>query len=1366
MMTTTNSGTDLLSQLLLQLNNPSTRQDLLSRLCPTSVNPSPQNRPLPNDTCPETIEAEQRFVTHLGLLPIQNIEIFDNHEDQLVLHSRALGNQYFILPANKYIDVSQHLRPHFDKLGHTLTIVIGYSWRLPLLIDIDCMCRVRGNIFGSEHISSQFIKEICTKLKEMGYGRVSVWQRETCGVHIYNTDLKCVSLPTLVDIVQQLSSHFHNREVKFEVPINMPLPYSAKFPKMCYLPHGPFINFSIQINRIRDQIFIEQYEFNKENCGDMSKIRISTVDGEVFYLNRKRKVTMARALPKFPLPLIDLFVNRDNGWQFVRSYLENMVKNYTKQSHCEVDNSITSTLSGPNEIIVGTVKTCLVWFNKTFSDSNNDESYSLFVHKSLEDHMLQHYIVALHKCVMTELKMSMTTTLFNDFKSTITSMYSHAIPNNKVLARYLKYYTRETYNAYTVECGYVMFQHMRYRDKYNIKSNMSTLDVLNTILCRELCKEKPEDYRLEYHEKGAPKDLLISSFLNSYIPALIELRILMYGDRLWFMIERGCFYTSHKNLNNVILPALTAWLGPDDKVAKNVHNTILAAAADFTVADTDLFTHNNDFLIATEVGVFNSITGLYTATTRFLRYYRYRRMAVWPKHNESTCDTTIYPEVNENVLDYQEKVTEYVHFLRNNTHKIFLHFIFAPAMFQLTKVEAVVEERTEDFIHILGEFVPKLIPDAFFIAECFAINERMIYTMLYVNNTFPNKFLVFLDYEKLAQLVFGRHCNLETTGGDVQTTTSYWKDWYLTNLDPKFSYDSSAESYMDRIRSIKGLNVDAKDEDDETLFTIIMLAVVLLKRNDFKMFTRAFGYSDGLLNLKKEMPAAYAKDFDFTVNSSTFVSNLNRAKMLLFSEEKLQDPFTEAIVNSICSVCMSTYFNQERTCDAFNILSALYVMHNQHKKLFVLYGAQHTGKSAFANYIRIMASPQCCIQSDLKEHLRTGMGGVNNVVILNEMRDLNFDIVKMITGNDSASIRKFHTQEFMHHDKQALIYSCTNVVPINRSGERQVADTDTASIDRFHAVQFVGAHVTNNVYFSSLYHMMLDKVMYKSHSPVLNVTANCMNWLAFVNYYEYRDKATFYIPLEISSSDSVTYRDRIRYNNNKLYKFLFHCGLRSEKQFNISYANFKFMVEQHITQEKQQQCLEQEDCEGPLTLLPVVAASNDALKRRRQDKSSTLKRLKADGSYINSMAEFNRRFFEDSGIDLKLKPNTIRNYHCVEVIDHIKQNMSVLCKDDGVITMQDIDRQLFVYLDRNIKTNASDYFQRFNCNTYSNETRTFQGIVFKYEPIEFIHFLNVPASRNMANIEDNVPSMGQSIPPIRPMDKQLLENATMQDIVA
>lgn len=1365
------SEVDIISQFLIQLNDPLTRQDLISRLGRVNVDLTPPNRPLSNDTCQETIAAEQRFVAQLGLLPIEtrNIETFHNSNDQLVLHSRALDNRYFLLPTNARIDVLQHLRPHFDRLGHTFTMVVGCNWRLPLAIDIDCMCRVRGRVFGSDHISSQFIKEICIKLKDMGYGRLSVWQRETCGVHIYNADQNCVSLPTLVDVVQQLGSYFHNREVKFELPTNMPLPYSAKVPKACYLPHGAFVNFSIQINGNREQPFTEQYEFSRQDCGDRSKIRVTTLVGDSFYLNRKTRAVVTQVLPKIPLPLRDLHVmDSDDGWRFVRTYLTNATNNYTAQSHSEASIAVASPLSGPNESIVAVVKTCMIWFNKTFTDIENVDSHSLFVHKSLEDHMLQHYIVALHKCVMTELHVSMTSKLFEEFKCTLRSMYSKYIPENKGLGRFLEYYTLETYQAYSLECGYAMFQHMRFRDKYAIKSNMSTLDTLNTVLCRELCKEKPEDYQLEFREKGAVRDALISRFVNAYMPVLVELRILMYGDRLWFLLERGCFYSNHKNLNTMMLPAVTAWLGPDDKISKHVYNTIVASAVDFTVADADLFTHNNDFLIATEVGVFNSITGLYAANTRFLRYYRYRRVAVWPQHSESPCDATVYPEINDNVLDYQERVTEYVHFLRNNVHKMFLHFIFAPAMFQLTKVEFVVEERTEDFINILSEFISKIIPDAFFIAECFAIDERMIYTMLYAHNTFPNKYLVFLDYEKLAQLVFGRHFNLSTTSDDLQITTSYWKGWYITDLEPQFSYDSSAESYMDRVRSIKGVNVNASDEDDETLFTIIMLAVVLLKRSDFRAFVCAFGYSDGRLELKKEMPAAYAKDFVFSVNSSAFESNLNRAKLLLFSEEKLQDPFTDALVNTIFSVCMSTYFNQERVRDAFNILSAMYVMHNQHKKLFVLYGEQHTGKSAFANYIRIIASPQCCVQSDLKEHLRTGMGGANNVVILNEMKDLNFDIVKMITGNDSSSIRKFHTQEFMRHDKQALIYACTNVVPINRSRDRHVSDTDTASIDRFHAVKFIGAHVTNSIYFSSLYHMMLDRMMYKSHSSVLNVSANCINWLAFVNYFEYRDKATFHIPLEINSNDSVTYRDRIRYKNNKLYNFLFYCGLRCEKQFNMSYANFKFIVEQHITQEVQQQRLEQEQqqkVDGEQSTLLHIATTSGAQKRRYQETSgTTTKRSKNDGAYINSMVEFERRFFEDSGIDLKLKPNTIRNYHCAEVIDHIKQNMSVLRKEGGVLTMQDVDRQLYVYLDRNIRTNASDYFRRTNCNSYSDETRTYQGIIFKYEPIEFHHFLNAPASQQASNIEEGR-SKVRNIPQIRLMDKELLENATMQDIV-
>lgn len=99
-MMNTNSGADLISQLLLQLNDPLTRQHFLSRYSRIDEDLTPTNRPLFNDTCQETIAAEQRFVSQLGLFPIetQDINTFDNHEDQLVLHSRALGNRYFLLP--------------------------------------------------------------------------------------------------------------------------------------------------------------------------------------------------------------------------------------------------------------------------------------------------------------------------------------------------------------------------------------------------------------------------------------------------------------------------------------------------------------------------------------------------------------------------------------------------------------------------------------------------------------------------------------------------------------------------------------------------------------------------------------------------------------------------------------------------------------------------------------------------------------------------------------------------------------------------------------------------------------------------------------------------------------------------------------------------------------------------------------------------------------------------------------------------------------------------------------------------------------------------------------------------------------------
>lgn len=138
---------------------------------------------------------------------------------------------------------------------------------------------------------------------------------------------------------------------------------------------------------------------------------------------------------------------------------------------------------------------------------------------------------------------------------------------------------------------------------------------------------------------------------------------------------------------------------------------------------------------------------------------------------------------------------------------------------------------------------------------------------------------------------------------------------------------------------------------------------------------------------------------------------------------------------------------------------------------------------------------------------KTGIASTNLMIRCNELKVLNVDQVKSITGDDPKAQRILYTQKFMNGlSRQALLYAATNGIVIFKDQSRRES-IDSAMVNRFHVIkvrsQFVLASA-NSSGVDSIFAMTANHKYYADtvksaiYSPILQ-------WVLFEHYVNTRN---------------------------------------------------------------------------------------------------------------------------------------------------------------------------------------------------------------------------------------------------------------------
>lgn len=1221
------------------------------------------DRPLPNDECPETKRLELEFVERNRLQPYDDTE--PTRMCGIIL-SRALGSSY-VWPEDAPPLTVEHFKD-FSTIGHTMGFDYRSMYARNLALDLDCVCRVnpRTMVHLNEALVTRITKTAietvvqtfnvpCKKSSPASSPTSQetipymIW-RKKCGFHVY-FDFP-ISLESHLLIGKILKAKFATDDVCIEVPRVMPLPYSAKKRNEPYIPLLP-TQQTVPLLPIFDDGYHSVFEYSQAFSKNLSCVKITTKVGD-FYCNQaykpKRKFGNLQIKYIKSVTLMPEHKHMEELLPFINRMALATEKDIAMDLDLRNDIEADSVWSRDEELM-SRFTDFMARFNKKFTDDDSI-TYNTFINFALLSHRglyLQHYIVLLHK--------SLEPISDDDMREILRKIFNGLA--DPLVNRFIRYYDNRTLNCYS-DSAKTMMEHLHFLYSNDVSPFHTVNEQLDALLQAGTCEESPTSFQRSLQDMdNASKKKAIQGIIKMYCRFVIEMRVVMYNvssSNYYVLCDLGTHYKISTKPDNY--PTIFNWIGNSKASKEAVYGEMDIIRSQYSITQTELLSRCK-FQISTSTGVFNSVIGLYTAKSRFLRFLCYRDTAIW----ELDDPRVMHSEQNYKLLDRLAVVEPYVKMMFDNIEPLFVHFVLAPAFIQLLRIHQIEEYQISALIHILARY-PSL-QSAHFLVEYFPIDPKFIFVIMHIYMKCDN-FNTLERYQTMIDHIF-----------HVYDTTQIDPGIWTSKFDPivaEMKYTEKA-TYMETLLTIDHPDVNNVSED--FCLYAVLLAVCFIKCQAYATMCQAFGVTK--LPKPKSEHSEYKKDFVWDTSLQASTANMHRAIRIIFPRH--HDKFEKNLILCIFVICMSTYFDPETTRDLVTCISSIFLSSNVRKKCFIMYGKKSgTGKSLFSDILQMLTSPKVGRYTSLGEAMeRANVTLKNNVIIINEMKSVDGDKIKAVTGNDAESTKQFYSQEYEMHTNQSLIFGATNSI-IEFKNNSYI---DQVSVRRFHVVKLCGQQMLSDFKSSSMFSMMTNMQL---HSGTMKPTecevsnlANGVGWLSFVSYVLYRDE-NLYPKINIDSACNREYSELVYRSNNKLYDFLVNNGIMVAPGFHMRAERFINLVKVAIRSAK--------------TDLSVACP-------------------------FASFHEFKRRF--ENTDDILVADGTVQDYQEIGLVHHIRRNMSVSECPDALITRDDIVERTAVYSDIVDRENAESYFARENKDYYSHADGVYRNIEFVQLPLSYEH---------------------------------------------
>lgn len=934
---------------------------------------------------------------------------------------------------------------------------------------------------------------------------------------------------------------------------------------------------------------------------------------------------------------------------------------------------------------------------------------------------LQHYVVMFYKYIYNEIKD------FSLFKEIIKIVYADLLKkeeekkkNCSVIWCFCECFDTNIPICYP-DSAQQMFDHLLNLFSLRISANHSLKDIVNIFMERKLDTSASVFCQEIDRMKPAEKKKATIRAIVAYCESVIELELITRNpatNSVYSTINGNCMEFEN-NINLLNLPeVLTKWC-PDyrtDEVIVKLGR--LMNAKQFRDPSVP-----KPYLISTQFGVFNSISGLFSAKTKFLTFNVYRNYTLVPMEYIKDSKFIDLEKINKKVLKLQARYSYYAKFLTQNASRVYSHAILIPALLNINEMPFFDDSCAPKLITILQSHDD--LSDAYPIINFFNLQPKFVYAIMYIVKK-TGTYETFSSYENLCRHTF-HYTDVDTNG---------WRKFIENDLQAGIDGIKQKSDLFLTLLDIDDGDLISLNNPDFVLLTSI-LAIMLMKMRNFRKFTDAFdlpqlvissiaappttitapptSFSSVLQQQQQQhdtpvvMDDAYAAAVEETLHSEErewileyqktktlilkkysnfkigatiqeFRQNFDRAMNVFFKKSAIESD--RNIIQMIFILFSSSDFNQETVCNMISMISTLYLTVNTHKLLFILFGDGHVGKSFICNILTEMCLPFTFRAENISDAVsRANITSNTNITILNEARSIDPDQLKMVTGSDPNSGKIFHKQKYELRLHQSLMFGATNGILTFKNRDPD----DRVVIKRVHAVTLRGKQMKDSKNSMSFYMLVTHTYIANIFIMSLKDKACAMNWLAYMYYRETKNPITHEPYINTESPDALAYQHHVFRRNNNVYNFLHQNGIVERQGFSIDSSTLIELISQNF---RHQNALLQSGASSSNSSKLVISGKNVI------DNITTFK------------TQFEQTFCPLSGI--------VEGFQQIGFIEHVEKQMSAMeaTNENEIITLQDLDDRVSVYMSDIEKDNARRYFDSMYNIYYVRANDYYKGIKF------------------------------------------------------
>lgn len=661
----------------------------------------------------------------------------------------------------------------------------------------------------------------------------------------------------------------------------------------------------------------------------------------------------------------------------------------------------------------------------------------------------------------------------------------------------------------------------------------------------------------------------LTHFIKAYVAALTFTKQRFRTERrVWYDFDAALGKHVYLVERQPELPVLCRLL--KHNIASRVSTTICNDSR--ALHESEVWTQA-DFMLSTPFGVFNSLTGMYSSHIPFIRFSISRKpillddTVLSTPSGYATATKLDYCNVNLNILNRINNAASILKIF-GSLNRIYVRAILLPAILNMgaaispTTIYNVMERVIE-----LTDTTSENSCEAEFsiLFEYVTLKESFLNTLILIMEKYTLKqycrYPIFENAVKAT--IFDGDKDLDCEGGEnkgdganesinvVVTTNKTFistKNWskIFQNFPP---IEKSTQSMMSlRIRAL-------------------IYGMMILRCSSFKPITSIF-YSDDVVIPTFTTPTALFDDekpmynvISLKASCKCMKTNLMNALRSSFGNHLSR--FENKLIMSGMKLIVSTNFKLNSFIELMNSLCNIYVSNNKNKKMYILVGPSNTGKSYITGLITKMTAYDSHTTDSIKDDTgRSTITSSNNVVIVDEVRKVDGNLLKRITGSTAIKGKIFHSQSYLPYNTSSLLLGATNNT-VDFNGEL----TDRVTVERLHAVHVAGVQLKNQIR-----HNLLELVAENEYYPGINdlneiETKEGIAWLLYA-WYSTHKQSNHFPPITLDDPYVLQFQERVFRENNQVHRILHECDLIQMSDAEIDTVRFKQIIQQYINKNR------------------------------------------------------------------------------------------------------------------------------------------------------------------------------------------------------